>query len=419
MGEAANLSCYGARKMDTHTEVTTTGWFSRIASSIKSVLLGLLLFAGAFPLLWWNEGRAVRVAESLDEGAGAVVGVAADAVETENDGELVHLSGLARTEDVLKDADFGVSETGLKLIRSVDMYQWTESVERNKKKKTGGKEETRTTYRYKRSWSSTPIDSSRFSDSQGHGNPPMRYQEVTRLAPNVTVGAFTLPPELVSKISGAAIVPMDEAAHGKLTPTLQQRTRVHEGAFHYRPTAVDGTFNAAQPEVGDHRIRFSVLKAAEVSIVAKQTGSSLAAYQTKGGDDLLMLKMGRHAAEAMFESAIEQNETLTWGLRGGGWLLMLLGLGLVFRPLVVVADVVPLFGELLRIGAFFVALAISLPLTILTIAIAWLTARPLLGAALLVAFVGIITGLVLLIRKRKAKRTAVASADPQFLRPTG
>ncbi|RLB63505.1 MAG: hypothetical protein DRI90_06715 [Deltaproteobacteria bacterium] len=385
MGEAANLSCYGARKMDTHTEVATTGWFSRIASSIKSVLLGLLLFAGAFPLLWWNEGRVVRVAESLDEGAGVVASVAADAVETENDGELVHLSGLARTEDVLKDADFGVSETGLKLIRSVDMYQWTESVERNKKKKTGGKEETRTTYRYQRSWSSTPIDSSRFSDSQGHGNPPMRYQEVTRLAPNVTVGAFTLPPELVSKISGAAIVPMDEAAHGKLTPTIQQRTRVHEGAFHYRPTAVDGTFNAAQPEVGDHRIRFSVLKAAEVSIVAKQTGSSLAAYQTKGGDDLLML----------------------------------LGLGLVFRPLVVVADVVPLLGELLRIGAFFVALAISLPLSILTIAIAWLTARPLMGAALLVVFVGIITGLVLLIRKRKAKRTAVATADPQFLRPTG
>jgi hypothetical protein len=151
--------------MDTHTEVTTTGWFSRLAGSVRSVLFGLILFGAAFPLLWWNEGRAVRVAESLDEGAGAVVSVSTDGVESENDGELVHLSGLARTEDVLKDADFGISETGLKLIRSVEMYQWTESVEQTKKKKTGGKEETRTTYRYKRKWSATPIDSSRFSDS--------------------------------------------------------------------------------------------------------------------------------------------------------------------------------------------------------------------------------------------------------------
>ena len=405
--------------MDTHTEVTTTGWFSRIVSSIKSVLFGLLLFLGAFPLLWWNEGRAVLVAESLDEGAGAVVSVSADGVETENDGELVHLSGLARTEDVLKDADFGVSETGIQLIRSVEMYQWTESVERNKKKRAGGKEETRTVYRYKRTWSSSLIDSSGFTDSKGHGNPAMRYQEVTRLAQNVSVGAFTLSPELVTKISGAAILLMDEAALAKLTPATRQRTRVHEGAFHYRPTAPSATFDAAEPEIGDHRIRFSVLKAAEVSIVAKQSGSSLSAYATKAGDDLLMLKMGRQTAEAMFESAIAQNDTLTWGLRGGGLLMMLIGLGLVFRPLVVVADVVPLFGELLRIGAFFVALAISLPLSILTIAIAWIVARPLIGALLLVAFVGLITGLVLLIRKRKAKRAALASADPHGLRPTG
>jgi hypothetical protein len=212
---------------------------------------------------------------------------------------------------------------------------------------------------------------------------------------------------------------MDEAAHGKLTPAIQQHTRVHEGAFHYRSTAVAATFDAARPEIGDHRIRFSVLEAAEVSIVAKQSGSSLSAYPTKAGDELLMLKMGSHTAEAMFESAIEQNDTLTWGLRGGGLLLMLIGLGLVFRPLVVVADVVPLLGELLRIGAVFVALAISLPLALVTIAIAWLSARPLIGTALLVGAVGIITGLVLLIRKRKAKRAAVASADPHFFRSPG
>jgi len=405
--------------MDTHTEVTTTGWLSRIGASIKSVLLGLLMFFGAFPLLWWNEGRAVKVAQSLDEGAGAVVTIAPDEVQSENDGELVHLTGLARSDDQLKDPDFGIDRKGIKLVRSVEMYQWTESVERKKHKKTGGKEETRTTYRYKRTWSSEPIDSSGFTDSKGHGNPPMRFQPATRLAPNVTLGAFALPTELVDRITGEAVVPMDEAALAKLTPALGQRTRVHEGAFHHRPTAAAADFDATRPEIGDYRIRFLLLEAAEVSIVAKQSGATLTAYPTKAGEELLLLRMGSFTAAAMFESAVAQNVTLTWGLRGGGWLLMLIGLGLVFRPIAVVADVVPLLGELLRIGAFFVALALSVPLTLLTIAIAWVAARPLIGAALLVAVVGLFTGLVLLVRKRKAKRKAMAATDPQFLRPTG
>ena len=64
--------------MDEHVEVTRASWFSRITESIKAVLIGLVLFFAAFPLLWWNEGRAVQTARSLDEGAGKVRSVAAD-----------------------------------------------------------------------------------------------------------------------------------------------------------------------------------------------------------------------------------------------------------------------------------------------------------------------------------------------------
>jgi len=52
--------------MDQVTEVTREGWFSRIVGSLKSVLVGLVLFLASFPLLWWNEGRAVQTARSLD-----------------------------------------------------------------------------------------------------------------------------------------------------------------------------------------------------------------------------------------------------------------------------------------------------------------------------------------------------------------
>ena len=59
--------------MNSVTRVENIGWGSRIIDSIKGVLFGLLLFVIAFPLLFWNEGRAVRRAQDLAEGRGAVV----------------------------------------------------------------------------------------------------------------------------------------------------------------------------------------------------------------------------------------------------------------------------------------------------------------------------------------------------------
>ena len=39
------------------TTVTTTGYFQRIINSFVGILIGVLLFAGSFFLLYWNEGR--------------------------------------------------------------------------------------------------------------------------------------------------------------------------------------------------------------------------------------------------------------------------------------------------------------------------------------------------------------------------
>ena len=60
---------------DTFRTVSSESWFSRLAGSIKSVLVGIVLFLVAFPLLIWNEGRAVQTAKSLREGASHVVSV--------------------------------------------------------------------------------------------------------------------------------------------------------------------------------------------------------------------------------------------------------------------------------------------------------------------------------------------------------
>lgn len=100
---------------DRHTLVTRQSWGSRLGNSLKGVIVGLILFLLAFPLLFWNEGRAVRQKRALEEGAAAVTSVASERVESANEGQLIHLSGVATVSETLSDAQFEVAVTALRL----------------------------------------------------------------------------------------------------------------------------------------------------------------------------------------------------------------------------------------------------------------------------------------------------------------
>ena len=102
----------------------------------------------AFPVLFWNEGRAVKRYESLEEGQGAVTSIPADTVDAVNDKKLVYLTAEATTKEILEDPEFGASANALKLIRDVEMYQWKESKKTKSKKKLGGGKRKTTTYTY-------------------------------------------------------------------------------------------------------------------------------------------------------------------------------------------------------------------------------------------------------------------------------
>ena len=55
-------------------------------------------------------------------------------------------------------------------------------------------------------------------------------------------------------------------------------------------------------------------------------------------------------AAEVFKAAEDENAMLTWILRGLGFLMIWGGFGAIFKPISVLADVIPLFGDIAESG---------------------------------------------------------------------
>lgn len=366
---------------DRFTEVTHTSWFSRIGGAFKGILMGLVLFVVAFPLLFWNEGRAVKTHKTLQEGGKTVVTVASDNVDVANAGKLIHVTGLADTEAILTDPTFSVSAKAMKLRRIVEMYQWNETSQSKTKKKLGGGTETITEYSYNQLWSDKLISAASFKVPSGHQNPAsLPYGSTQQTADRVVLGAFTLSPSLVSKIN--TFEPLAVTSDTPLPAAVKDTAQVVDAGFYI------GT-NMASPQVGDVRVKFEMVKPLQVSVIAKQAGNTFEPYVTQASGTIELLQIGVHTADAMIQQAQESNKMLTWLLRLVGFVFMLAGLNLVFKPLAVVADVLPIAGTIVSAGTGIISFLLATLASLITIAIAWIVYRPLLGIILLAIAVGV------------------------------
>ncbi len=187
-----------------YTETTTTGYGTRVGNSFKAIGSGILMFIIGTVLLWWNEGRAVKTEDMLDE-------VANNYVEMENpnkkdaslEGELICGTAMATTEDSLTDAQFGLGAKAIAIMRTVEYYQWVEHEHSTSKDKLGGKQETKTEYTYSKEWVSRPIESAQFKDP-AYQKKNMVLTTVAndeKYAENVSWGVYNLTNSLISRIS--------------------------------------------------------------------------------------------------------------------------------------------------------------------------------------------------------------------------
>jgi len=373
----------------------------RHESAMGVAVLGCLMMLTAVPTLFVNEGRAVKTARALAEGAAAVVSVDCEQSDQVNEGKLVHLSGIATTEETLVDNQFGVTANAIRLIRTTETFQWKE-VEEKVTRKLDGKSKTTTEYSYQKVWDSKHLSSDSFHAPEGHENPAsLRFEPKEFEAENVTVGQFVLPSDLVAQMTNSEPIDVNLS---EVPSEVAVNLRADQGSG----TSASGFYWAVDPEstepkIGDARVRFSVVKPATVSVIAQQSQDSLQPFRTSNGREISMIRSGNAVADKMFDDAQSQNSAVTWALRFAGVIRLIVCIGLALRPLTSIVQRIPLLGSLIGLGAALIAMLLGGSMAISTISVAWLFYRPLIAIPMIVVAIGMLVVLVKMSKQRSNK----------------
>jgi gamma-tubulin complex component 4 len=161
------------------------------------------------------------------------------------------------------------------------------------------------------------------------------------------------------------------------------------------------------------RVRYQGLPSGTtISVLAQQSSGGFAPYTASNGYSVALAAIGNHTAADLIQRQRQVEALTTWILRGVGWLLIFAGFAAFMAPLSAIASFVPILGGLVRgaVGGF--AFVLSVPMTVVVIALAWIFYRPLLGGGLLLAAALLAGALWLWHHRRTAARVATAAAPP-------
>jgi len=208
-------------------------------------------------------------------------------------------------------------------------------------------------------------------------------------ATEVKLGAYKVDPSLLNKVSAFSGVHAQSAA-----PSGYQAS----GDGFYRGA------DSNQPAIGDVRVTFTGVPAQTVSVAAADASGVLTAYRDTNGYTIALAEPGAVSASGLFHDELKSEGRMTWILRGVGFVAMLIGFICMTRPLTMLFAVIPFLESLVGAGAFLVSLVLTVPITLLVIAVAWIAHRPLIGGGLLVA--AVVAGFALrqLLPRRQAVR---------------
>lgn len=336
------------------TRVKRTGFLGNLLNSIVGVPIGIILFLASFAVLYMNEGRTnwAKVAERS---------TAVDAASASgSDGTFVSVSGPIGSTESLGDPLFIAPGAFVTLNRTVEMYAWVEHSESRTTDNVGGSTTTTTTYTYELEWTSSPSDGSNFEEA-GHNNPPMRVQSESFGVQNLTVGAWSMSmSDVTSSASlfglGGHGIPSGAAVNlGEVSLLGEAATGRRDGSTIYL-----GGADPANPLLGDLRVAFTGLESGTaVTAFGQAQGGALVPFTHSGDETMLRILEG--GREQAISSLLTEYKTVGWIFRVVGFLMMWIGMNMVFGPLHAVAGVLPF----LKKGTKFIVNLVTFPLALL------------------------------------------------------
>lgn len=436
--------------VDKVTVSSHNSYGSRVGNSLKSILWWFLLVILSIVLLVRNEKNFVEQKAALDEWASIVQEAIADQINSELEWSEIHVSWQTASDDeTLRDDVFWVVTDDLKLLRTVEMYQWYEDEDTECHDNYWGSEDCETTYTYDTKWSESAIDSNNFYQTSNHENPAAReYESNEWVKDPITLWAYTLTDTFIDKLVNYRTINLSEQE--VITPekyknaTVEQIVQTVEVAettesteksvednnnsylygdseenaaadttevtntaeatnerFHINGDQIYIWLDPTKPAVWDLRITFSSVKPWTVSVVWKQVNSELTSYTASNWRPIALLEEGSVTAADMFLHAQQANKNLTWLLRILWIFLMYCGFAAMFKFIETIAKVLPFLANIIWVWTGLIALWLTLVVWFVTIWIAWIAVRPVIGISCLVVAAAWI---FLLIRSKKNKK---------------
>ena len=158
------------------------------------------------------------------------------------------------------------------------------------------------------------------------------------------------------------------------------------------------------PQVGDLRISYQMVRPQPVSVVAKQSGGTFVAYEpTPGVEPVFLVQAGEVESKAMFATAKDDTPMSSWLFRGLGVVLGAVAFALMLLPFSERRPLVPGFAKAPRVSGVLVGTGLGFALYAATMGGTWVTMRPAFAVPLfVVSLVAVVLSVMAIVRARKA-----------------
>ena len=303
----------------------------KLVGSIGWLLLGIVVFLGSF----WLLHKSIVRTDYTD-----VADRSVEITESAEDSEFVYVTGEFKSDELLSDGLYLDEGEYLIVDRTVEMFAWTENVEKD--------EDDFKYYDYEPKWVDEVPDSREFNDPRYHENPEKPERNLREEVGTATVGGYQVD---LAKLRLPSLKALELTEENVTLYNYEELQSDEDYDYIF-----DGYGTFEEPEIGDIRIRFEVLEPdSKVTVFGRLDGNELVPHHQEQEKGLYRVFDG-NIDDA---KSVLSGEYKTAGTMGeiGVMIVMFIGLLLILKPLSVSLELIPFLGKFGK-GALVVICAI-------------------------------------------------------------